>query len=63
MYALNNDNNYKTSVAPISSKTIKLSGIPSAGVEQTHSPGTMQSSSTRITWEKDKRVRKGVFKW
>ena len=43
-----NNNNYKTSVVPTSSKTIELSGIPSTGVGQTHSLGTMQSSSTMI---------------
>jgi len=37
-----------TSIAPISSKRIKPSGAPSTGVGQTHSLGTMQSSSTRI---------------
>jgi len=41
-----NNNNYKTSIAPISSKRMKLSGAPSTGFGQTHSPGTMQSSST-----------------
>ena len=40
---LNNNNNYKTSIAPISSKRIELSGAPSGGIGQTHSPGTMQS--------------------
>ena len=44
----NNNNNYKTSIAPISSKRIELSGELSTGVGQTHSPGTMQSSSTMI---------------
>ena len=41
-------------------KTIELSGAPSTGVWQTHSPGTMQSSSTndQMEWKfkKDKRV-------
>ena len=32
----NNYNNYKTSVAPISSKRIEFSGAPSTGVGQTH---------------------------
>ena len=41
----------KTSTAPISSKTIKLSGAPSTGVGQTHSLGVMQSSSTMIRWQ------------
>ena len=35
----NNNNNYKTSTPPISSKRIELSGAPSEGVGQTHSPG------------------------
>jgi len=47
----NNNNNYKTSIAPISSKIIELSGAPSTGVGKTHSPGTMQSSSTMIRWQ------------
>jgi len=38
------------SIAPISSKRIELGGAPSAGVGKTHSPGTMQSSSTMIRW-------------
>ena len=44
----NNNNNhyYKTSISPISSKTIELSGAPSTGIGQTHSPGTMQSNSS-----------------
>ena len=37
----NNNNNYKTSIVPISLKIIKLSGAPSTGVGQTHSPGMM----------------------
>jgi len=37
--------NYKTSIAPISSKRTELSGAPRGGVGQTHSPGTMRSSS------------------
>ena len=45
------NNNYKTSIAPISLKRIELSGAPSTGVGQTHSPGTMQSSSTMIRWQ------------
>ena len=56
----NNNNNYKTSIAPISSKTIELSDAPSTGVGHTHSPGTMQSSSTNGQMarklRKDKRV-------
>ena len=57
----NNNNNYKTSIAPISSKRIEFSGVHSTGVRQTHSPCTMQSSSTMIRWKlrKDKRVGKG----
>ena len=39
------------SIAPIYSKRIKFSGAPSGGVGQTHSPGTMQSSSTLIRWQ------------
>jgi len=46
-----NNNNYKTSIAPISSKRIELSGTPNTGVGQTHSPGIMQSSSTMIRWQ------------
>jgi len=44
-------NNYKTSIVPISSNRIKLSGAPSGGVGQTPSLGTMQSSSTMIRWK------------
>jgi len=40
-----------TSITPISSKRIELSGTFSTGVGQTHSPGTMQSSSTMIRWK------------
>jgi len=47
----NNINNYKTSIAPISSKRIELSGAPTTGVGQTHSSGMMQSSSTMIRWQ------------
>jgi len=47
-------------MAPISSKRIELSGAPSTGVGQTHSLGTMRSSSTnyQMEWKrrKDKRV-------
>ena len=54
----NNINNHKTSIGPISSKRMELSGAPSGGVGQTHSPGTMQSSSTndQMEWKlrKDK---------
>jgi len=46
-----NNNNDNTSIAPISSKRIELSGAPSGGVGQTHSPGAMQSSSTIIRWK------------
>jgi len=45
------NNNYKTSTAPIFSKIIELRGTPSTGVGQTHSLGTMQSSSTMIRWQ------------
>jgi len=44
----NNNNNCKTSIAPISLKRIELSGAPSGGVGKTHSLGKMQSSSTVI---------------
>jgi len=47
----NNNNYYQTSKGPISSKRIKLGGAPSTGVGQTHSLGTMQSSSTIIRWQ------------
>jgi len=54
------NSNYKTSTAPISSKIIELSGAPVTGIGQTHSSGTMQSSSTNDQMErklrKDKRV-------
>ena len=46
-------NNYTTSIAPISSKWIEFSGVPSTGVWQTHSPGTMQSSSAMIRWKEN----------
>ena len=42
----NNNNNYKTSTRPISSKRIKFSGEPSSEFWQSYSPSTMQSSST-----------------
>ena len=47
-YVLNihNNNNSKTSIAWISTKIIELSGPSSTGVGHTHSPGTMQCSST-----------------
>ena len=45
------NNNCKTSIAPKSSKGIELTGAPSTGVGQTHSPGTMQSSPTMIRWQ------------
>jgi len=58
IYILNN--NYETSIAPISSKRIEISGAPSTGVGQTHSPGKMQISSTndQMEWKlgKDKQV-------
>ena len=44
---------------------MELSGAPSPGVGKTHSPGTMQSSSTnyQMEWKlrKDKQVLKGEF--
>ena len=46
----NNNNNCKTSIVPMSSKRIKLSGTPSTWVGQTHSSGTRQSSTTMIRW-------------
>ena len=52
----NSNNNYKT----LFSKRIQLGGAPSTGAEQTHSPGTMQSSTTddqvERTLRKDKQV-------
>ena len=45
------NNSDKTSIAPISSKRIKLNGAPSTGVGQTHSPCTMQNSSTNDLME------------
>jgi len=44
----NNNNNYKTSIVPVSSKRIELSGTPSTRIGQADNPGTMQSSSTMI---------------
>ena len=44
-------NNDKTSIVPISSKRIKLSGKPSRWVGQTNSLVKMQSSSTMIRWK------------
>ena len=63
---MKNNNNYKTSIAPISSKRIELGGAPCGGVGQTNSPGTMQSSSTMIRWKGNlgrmiKRVWKDEF--
>ena len=40
----------KTSIAPISSKRIEISGAPSC-IGQTYNPGTMQNSSTIIRWK------------
>ena len=37
----NNNNNYKTCIAPIFLKRIELSGAPSGGFGQTHSSDTM----------------------
>jgi len=52
-------------MVPISSKRIKLSGAPSTGVNQSHSHGTMQNSSTndQMQWKPrwDKQVWKGEF--
>ena len=55
-----NNNNYETSITPISSKRIELSGAPSAGIGKTHSPGTMQSSPTMISWKGKLRKNKLV---
>ena len=49
----NNNNNCKTSIVPLSAKRIELSGAPSGGVGQTHSPVIMQSSSTMIRWSEN----------
>jgi len=57
---INDIYNYKTSIAPISSKRIELSGTPGTRVGQTHSPGTLQGSSTidQMEWKlrQDKQV-------
>jgi len=47
IYNNNNNNNN------ITSKRIELSGAPSTGVGQTHSPGIIQSSSTngKMEWK------------
>jgi len=50
----------QSSIAPISSKRFELSGAPSTGVGQTHSPGTMQNSSTNDQMEKKLRKDKRV---
>ena len=42
----NNNNNYKLSIVPISSKENELGDAHSTGVGETHSPCTMESSST-----------------
>jgi len=58
-YRVNNNNNDKTSIAPISSNGIKLSGAPSTGVGQTHSLGMMQfinNDQMARKLRKDKRV-------
>jgi len=59
------NNNYKTSIAPISLKRTELSGAPIKGVGLTHSPGTMQTSSTndQKEWKlgKDEQAWKGEF--
>ena len=51
--SFNDNNNYKTSIATISSKWIELSGSPSTGLWQTLSLDTMQSSSTMIRWKEN----------
>ena len=53
-------NNYKTSIAPLSSKRIELSGAPSGGIRKTHSPGKMQYSSTNDQMERKLRKDKQV---
>ena len=59
----NNINNYKTSIAPISSKRIELSGTSSTEIGQIRSLGTMQGSATsdQVEWKlrKDKQACKG----
>ena len=52
----NNNNNHKTSIVQISSKRIELRGGPRTGDRRTHSPGTMQSSSTndQMEWKSKK---------
>ena len=44
IFYIDNNNNDKTSIAPLSWKRIKFSGAPCTGIGQTHSPGTMLSS-------------------
>ena len=51
----------------MSSKTIVLSGAPSAGIGQTRSPATMENSSTndRMQWKlriprRDKKVKQMI---
>ena len=65
LYVINNINNYNTSIVSISSKRIELSGAPRTRAGQSHSPGTMLSSSTndQMKWKlrKDKEVGKGEF--
>jgi len=46
------NNNYKILIALISLERIELSGAPSTRVGQTHSPGTIQSSSTNDQMER-----------
>ena len=67
VYCNNNNNNYKTYIAPISSKRIEPRGAPSTGIGQTRIPGTMQSSSTNDRMERKLRrgggVKRGVLTW
>ena len=56
-----NINNYRTSIAPISSKRIELSGAPSTGVGQTHSGKFNNNDQMEGKLRKDKRVWKGEF--
>ena len=59
----------KHSIAPISTKGIELSLATSTGTGLTHSPGTMQGSSTNDqsdgveTYEEYASLKRCVFKW
>jgi len=61
-------NNFKTSIPPISSKRIELSGAPNTGVKgvgQTYSPGQIQSSSTndQMEWKLRKDIYIYIYIW